>query len=278
MNAINFREKIVTFQSYLIRPNTYPFLCRLIKMKILGGSLSLEKSHEKATAWCKKRAVNTAEGLFEITGIRMDPTLVIRNQFHDIFYQADKRVKNCPQVMGGEGNLDLLFYLAQHFQSKAVIETGVAYGWSSLALLLSITNRPSAQLISTNLHYSRYGDDGYVGCAVPENFKDKWTILREADRTAIPNALALMPTIDLCHYDSDKTYTGRLWAYPFLWNALKVGGCFISDDVGDNLAFKHFCHMVRQKPIIISMPASAGTKYIGILLKQDNRSPRQIMF
>ncbi len=277
MNTIAFK-KFSTFISYLNRPNTYPFLWRLVKVKTLGGSLSLDKTKEEATAWCKKRAVDTSEGIFRITGDQLESRVTIREQFKDIFLEADKRVAACDQVMGGSGNLDLLFTIAEHIQAERIIETGVAYGWSSLALLLAIAHRPSSKLISTNLHYSRYKDDSYVGCAVPDTLKDKWTLLKEADRMAIPKALTLMPKIDLCHYDSDKTYAGRMWAYPLLWKSLRIGGCFISDDVGDNLAFAHFCRMVRTKPIIVKMPSSSGEKYVGLLFKVSDVPPRQIMF
>tara|TARA_B100000768_G_scaffold164883_1_gene167109 strand:- start:2541 stop:2861 length:321 start_codon:yes stop_codon:yes gene_type:complete len=69
--------------------------------------------------------------------------------------------------------------------------------------------------------------------------------------------------IDICHYDSDKGYTGRKWSSPILWSSLKNGGLFVSDDINDNLAFKHFCQSVSRKPIIIEHQG----KYVGIIQK-----------
>lgn len=68
----------------------------------------------------------------------------------------------------------------------------------------------------------------------------------------------------MCHYDSDKSYDGRMWSYSILWNALKRGGFFISDDIGDNVAFRDFANAVKANPIVIRK----GKKYIGLIVKQ----------
>ena len=69
--------------------------------------------------------------------------------------------------------------------------------------------------------------------------------------------------VDLCHYDSDKSYYGRVYGYPLLWDSLKEGGIFISDDIQDNLAFKE---LVERKKTKFAVTEYEG-KYIGITLK-----------
>ena len=54
-----------------------------------------------------------------------------------------------------------------------------------------------------------------------------------------------------------------MWSYPRLWQALRPGGWFISDDIGDNLAFRDFAQQHSRRPWVIH----AGGKYIGILVK-----------
>jgi hypothetical protein len=56
---------------------------------------------------------------------------------------------------------------------------------------------------------------------------------------------------------------GRMWASPLLWNALKDGGFFVSDDINDNLAFKDFCESVDRKPVIVEHLG----KYVGVIVK-----------
>ena len=70
-------------------------------------------------------------------------------------------------------------------------------------------------------------------------------------------------SIDFCHYDSDKSYYGRTYAYPLLWKSLSPGGVFISDDIQDNLAFKEF---VEEKKTDFAVTEYKG-KFVGITRK-----------
>ena len=197
-----------------------------------------------------------------------------------ILEKSHRVVNECPQSMGGPGNMDLLYSLVRDLSAKNIIETGVAYGWSSLAILLALNENGGGKLMSSNLHYPKFdGDERFVGCAVPKTLRPFWTIVGKQDSEAIPEILDTMPVCDVVHYDSAKSYSGRMFAYPLLWNSLRVGGFFISDDIDDNLGFKHFCTMLREKPIIVETPREGKpSKYVGIIRKRDDRSPRDLMF
>ena len=71
----------------------------------------------------------------------------------------------------------------------------------------------------------------------------------------------------MCHYDSDKTYDGKTWALPKLWDMIKEGGVLICDDVNDNLAFRDFCEERNIDPIIAKTFDSQVVKYVGIAVK-----------
>jgi predicted O-methyltransferase YrrM len=144
-----------------------------------------------------------------------------------------------------------------------IVETGVAYGWSSLALLLAIRDTPGANLLSVDLPYLTMRNDDWVGLAVPSDLTAQWRLFRMADREGLPKAIKLARTIDLAHYDSDKSREGRLFAYDLIWRALRSGGVLVSDDIGDNLAFKKFSQRAERVPIVLKQ----GRKYQGILVK-----------
>lgn len=112
--------------------------------------------------------------------------------------------------------------------------------------------------------YPNKNNDKYVGCVVPQKYRSNWKIINKADRDALPKALNVLKEVDLCHYDSDKSYDGRMWAYPMLWKALRKGGIFISDDIADNVAFRDFANMLKMNPVIVKV---GSEKYVGILLK-----------
>jgi len=266
-----FLNQIVWF---LRKPKYYSELWRFVKWRItsLKDRKRNLRNRQMAEAWCAKISTDTETVFQRITGRQGIPSL--EELFPDQMAESRRSAKACPIKMGGAGNLELLYHLAEHTQATRIIETGVAYGWSALALLLSLSKRPGARLISTDL--PRPGSQCYkhTGCVVPGSQRRLWRVIDQADREALPLALEDMPTIDLCHYDSDKRYAGRAWAYPKLWEALRPGGVFISDDIGDNFAFRDFCTSVGQEPLVLKMTTGKGTKYVGVVVKPEPSEDR----
>lgn len=256
------RSKLGSLFWFLVRPRFYPHLVRLLTVGQLTKRSALNRTRREASDWCADRAIDTDQALKQL--IQGSPEKSLRAVFPDVFQKADESVAACPVPMGGAGDLDLLYHLAERCEATRVLETGVAYGWSSLALLLSIGHRPAGELVSTDLPYPGLGGERFVGCAVPAELREGWTLIRNADRQAIPAALKRLGTIDLCHYDSDKSYHGRMWAYGRLWRALRPGGFFLSDDVGDNVAFRDFVAQEGLDPIIIHFDG----KYVGVIEKK----------
>lgn len=219
----------------------------------------------EATRWCQDNAINTERAVSSLTG--ESQSIPFEHQFKDHLDRSWKIVEGCPVRMGGAGDLGLIWQLAEHVEARRAIETGVAYGWSSLAILLSLRKRQNSVLVSTDMPYPCKNSDRYVGCAVPPELKQIWRVIRRPDREALPIALSILPEIDICHYDSDKSYEGRMWAYPRLWRALRPGGVLISDDISDNLAFRDLCRLVDQEAMIVTAPSEHGVKYVGVLRK-----------
>jgi predicted O-methyltransferase YrrM len=157
-------------------------------------------------------------------------------------------------------NAMMLYNLAEYLQAERVIETGVAMGNSSLGLLRSLSKR-NGRLISSDIP----NPDKWVqtGSLVTDDLRPYWELVRLPDRKALPMALKKMPSLDLCYYDSDKSYSGRMFGYALLWNALRDGGIFVSDDIGDNRAFEDFCTKVNRTSKIVK----SGVRYVGVILK-----------
>ena len=165
--------------------------------------------------------------------------------------------------MGGESNLDLLFNIVINLKPNNILETGVAYGWSSLAFLLGIKYNNHGNLISIDMPYPTLNNEDYVGYVVAEDLKKNWELLRMPDIEGIPTAIKKIKTFDLCHYDSDKSYYGRKKSYPLLWNSLNKNGIFISDDITDNRAFEEFLVQINRKPFIVKYK----NQYLGLVKK-----------
>jgi len=252
-------NKIKTLMWFLKKPQYIPQIFQVLKRK---KNDYLENTQDEATEWCKQNSINQEDALNKLIG---NNTFKKLDELYPNEIKTAKDIAfNCPVKMGGEGAVSFLYHLVKESKSKTIIETGVAYGWSSLAILLAIKDVNNALLISNDMPYIKMDNDDYVGCVIPENLKSKWDLQRQPDIKGIPLALKKFNNnIDLCHYDSDKSYTGRMWSAPILWDALKTGGFFISDDINDNIAFKHFCENVDRTPIIIEHLG----KYVGVIVK-----------
>ena len=264
-----------SFRFYLFRPAIWPELRRQILLRLkwrFGGSRPDPKAkaaaREAGEAWCAEQAMHERKVLecLGLNGALLDPA----ERFPAEFNEADKRVAEVPMKLGGAGNLSLLYTLCEALQATRVLETGVAYGWSSLAVLLSLRNRPAARLYSIDLPYLKFRNDRWVGTVVPDDLRAYWELYRMADREGLPKALKAVGQIDLAHYDSDKSPAGRSFAYSLIWRALRPGGLLVSDDVGDNLAFRDFCVKRQLHPIIVKQ----ASKYQGILAKPNDESDK----
>lgn len=257
---MSIKSKIKTLLWFLKHPKYYVQLLSLIKTKLTQKGK--ENTRQQAEEWCSVYAISTSEAIKRITG---NDSIDIIHEYRDVFEQADKTISNLPVKMGGPGDINLLYNLCEGIEARKVIETGVAHGWSSLAILLSIGKREGAKLVSTDMPYAKMDNEDYVGCVVPERLRKNWRLLRLPDQTGLPKAFNQFVNLDLCHYDSDKSYKGRMWAYPKLWKHIRQGGIFVSDDIGDNLAFKDFVTELGIDPIIVKFK----NQYIGILKKNE---------
>ena len=112
--------------------------------------------------------------------------------------------------------------------------------------------------------YPRKNNEIDVGIVVPQNLQKNWILIRKPDNPGIINALSKIDgKVDLCHYDSDKSWWGRDYAYPILWKSLSDKGLFISDDIQDNLYFSEFVNKRSLKFAVVEFEG----KYIGLIRK-----------
>lgn len=247
-----------TLAGYLKRPDLYPELGRKVVKNIFNRK-SAYKGKEKTLLWASSRAVSLESAVSNLFGMKM-------KAFDELFsaemLYAKEKETECPIKMGGAGALELIFYSAEFTHAKKIIETGVAYGWSSLAALLSLEKR-NGTLYSSDMPYLEQDGDRYVGCVVPENLKKNWKLFRHADKESLPKIFGENNSFDVVHYDSDKSYEGRAWAYNELYLCLRKGGVFISDDIGDNSAFQDFCENKNLYPTIIEFEG----KFVGVFVK-----------
>jgi len=165
-------SKLAVLSWYLRRPVFYGSLFGLLKTKLTKALGLVEDTRAQARNWCESCAVETSTALKALTGNSWPEPL--ESMFPQDFDFAAKMASSCPVTMGGSANQRLIYHVCEFLAARKVVETGVAYGWSSLSILLSLQNRSDAHLISTDMPYPGRDNDRYVGCVVPDNLRARW--------------------------------------------------------------------------------------------------------
>ncbi len=216
----------------------------------------------RAQCWCVDVAVAPRDAVRRLAGTE----LTSFSEGHPALWQAAAaRVEARPVGLGGGASVDVLYALVRALRPRRVLETGVANGWSALAILTALDENGEGALVSTDLP-GVVGAEALVGRAVGTEGHPRWTLLRRGDREALPEALRLLGGVDLFHYDSDKSTEGRLAACRVVWPALAEGGLLLSDDINDNFGFRDFCREVARAPLVFRGD-DEGTKYVGAIVK-----------
>lgn len=225
-------EKISTLFWFLKRPLYWGHALQLIKRKLMTD-YDAPKYREKAFKWANEHVVAYHDALVKL---KINGNKNVLD--HSIIKEGKELAAKSAIEMGGPGDINLLFDAVRLLKPKFVIETGVAYGWSSLAILNAMSLNGNGNLYSVDMPYPKTGNDSFVGIVVPKRLRYRWTLIREPDRYGLKRAIkAAGGRINLCHYDSDKSWWGRDYAFPILWSSLESGGLFISDDIQDNMYF-----------------------------------------
>ncbi len=251
-------DKILLVIWFILRPKYYLHFFSLIKRKFLLNHDTTENK-KKAIEWAEANSIPYIEA-FNKLNIKGE----IIGLDNETITQARKLEARSSVKMGGSGHIHLLYDCVRLLKVGNVLETGVAYGWSSLSILKAISQNGFGKLFSVDMPYPRKKNENDVGIVVPTNLRQNWTLIRKPDNPGILNALNKAGgQIDLCHYDSDKSWWGRHYAYQILWESLNTGGLFISDDIQDNLYFSEFVKKNSLKFAVIEFEG----KYIGLIRK-----------
>lgn len=252
---------------FLLRqPAWYPELWRRVRVNIGKALLppALGRSADIATRWAASVAVDidTVECL--APGKRRE----LAADFPADMVAARDTEERSPSQKGWGGAAELIYAVCEAIQARIVIETGVAQGFSTLAMLLSVSKR-GGRVYSVDMPAMTLKDHREVGIVVPQRLRGNWSLFRFPDSVGLGKVFAEVDSVDFCHYDSDKSYEGRCFTYPLLWERLRSGGIFMSDDISDNTAFRDFSYHLGLSPIVLRCAGagSAPDRYVGLLKK-----------
>jgi predicted O-methyltransferase YrrM len=219
-------------------------------------------SSTEAKIWAKQNVKQSTEEFCRSIDTPLYDKISL--EINEIRKEAKEKLSKLDVSLGGGGNYALLFFLIQKFNLINVVETGVAAGWTSLAILRAFKKNKKGFLYSSDFPYFRLKNPAqYIGyLAHNEENRENWYLDIRGDDVALPKIIHRMKddTIDLIHYDSDKTYSGRSNAMKTLNKKINSNTIIIFDDIQDNLHFRDF---VKNKENFYVLEFEK--KYIGIV-------------
>ena len=236
-------------------------------MKELVGRLNLQKPVEAARnpldALRRARSIVGFSGasvapfefLIRLTGVPREELqayyweALSHEELRIAFQLADRIQEESEVGTGLVGNVSkndaaILYTLVRLYRPKVVVETGVAAGVSSTAILLGLEGT-GGQLCSIDLPpeavVGKTLDDGLrydpaftrdgPGWIIPARLKKEWHLILGDVRTSLLQLLRDCGTIDLFFHDDLHTPQHMLWELALVWPFLHDGGWLVVDDI-----------------------------------------------
>ncbi|MCZ6595848.1 MAG: class I SAM-dependent methyltransferase [Bacteroidetes bacterium] len=252
--------KFINIVNQAMKPSRGYTMIKKVFKRFLDKRGQLSK--EDLNVWLKtnkisfeKIAINLNQDLWE-ESIEVSETIKAN---------AAKRLSEIEFNLGGGGIYPLLTFLVRHLKPKVVVETGVAAGFSSYAILESMNHNKSGELFSSDFPYFRLPNpERFIGIIVPDNLKYNWSLYVEGDENNLPKIVSQIESIDIFHYDSDKSYSGRKYAFDIVEPKMKKNGLLIMDDIQDNSFFYDYITFKKINEYYIF---EFEGKYVGLIGK-----------
>ncbi|WP_418281970.1 class I SAM-dependent methyltransferase [Halorubrum sp. DTA98] len=140
----------------------------------------------------------------------------------------------------------LYYSVVRELEPDYVVETGVANGNSSAAVLAALERNENGTLYSVDLPFEEttieqdqiIGDS--LGNLVPDEFRHRWDFRKGYSQELLPELFLEIDEIDVFIHDSDHSAPCMMFEYELAWTWLRTGGVLISDDINQNDAFRMF--------------------------------------
>lgn len=146
--------------------------------------------------------------------------------------------------MGAGGDYQFLYWLTRYLKPNTIVETGVSAGWTSQAFLTAIAVNGHGKLKSSDFPYFRIKDpERFIGIVVDPALKPGWVLRTDGDERALPDLLR--EPVDIFHYDSDKSVSGRDFATKLAMEQLSPGGVLLMDDIRNDSWFREYVERVQ---------------------------------
>lgn len=178
-------------------------------------------------------------------------------------YPSKKKPYPAEYSIDDESGL-FLYILCKETKPNHVVETGVAYGQSSMYILQALKENKKGSLHSIDAVFSPWQTKETIGVAIPSNLKDNWDFNFGSATDKLNGIMSSLGSVDVFLHDSLHTYKNMMFEFETAWPYITSGGFLISDDIGDNNAFYDFCTKMKLDSIILKQKTGSS---LGIVKK-----------
>ena len=168
---------------------------------------------------------------------------------------------------GHSGDFDvmMLYTITKLTKPAVVVETGVASGRSSAAILTALKENNFGELYSIDLpqFYNDTNPETYLtsegnnelkgfvpngqtpGWLVGDELRSRWHLILGDSKVELGKLLAGLASVDIFYHDSDHSYESMYFEFESIWPKLLSGGFLLSDDTKWNKSWSDFNFKVK---------------------------------
>jgi predicted O-methyltransferase YrrM len=252
-------EKAYVLTRAALKPSRGPIMLKKVVKRITDREKP--SRHEQNIAWIRAHCRDFAE---EAMAIDPDLWQEALGKSSALRTRAQDALADAGVDLGGGGFYPMLYFVTRHRKPHVIVETGVAAGYSSQIFLEALeANGGHGRLYSSDFPYFRLRDpERFIGLLVGARLRNRWTLYIDGDEKNLPRILDQVNHVDLFHYDSDKSISGRQFAMSRVLPKMTKGGLIVMDDIQDNAFFQDTVH--GRDPQSFRVYQFEG-KYIGVI-------------
>lgn len=270
--------------------NKLTFLLTLLKYSIINPLGGKELLASKYQTWQDSRRKNS---IFKYESKKLDLDEAIRflfpnmncsiNDFKQNIQHLENHTRNFFNRLQNEDypskkkpypidyNLDnmggfFLYVLCKILKPSMIVETGVAYGLSTMYILQALYENKNGLLCSVDSIFRPWESEQMIGSAVPPYLHSNWNLVLGTSSKKLKKLLISIGPIDIFFHDSLHTSKNMTFEFETAWPYIKENGFLISDDISSNNAFYEFYSRLNLEAITLQQKGSENS-FLGIVRK-----------
>jgi len=157
-----------------------------------------------------------------------------------------------------------LYILCRILKPRNIIETGVAYGLSSIYILKALDSNKSGTLHSIDAVFRPWQEKNMIGAIIPNELRKRWKFNLGKSNDVLEEIFNRIDNVDIFIHDSLHTYKNMMFEFDCAERNLDENGIIISDDVLDNDAFFDFTNKKGLDNHLIKVKDDSG---LGLIIK-----------